>query len=199
MERLNVLGLCGSLRKASYNRSAMRLAGDCMPAGMQLVEASIDDVPMFNGDDFAQGFPPSVAALRRAIAQADAVLIASPEYNYSVPGVLKNALDYVSRGPNQPFARKPVAIISASMGMLGGVRMQYDLRRTLMYLEPMIMAKPEVFIGAAHTKFQPDGSCTDEPTRAIVTEQMNAFREWIVAVRRMHQRAEHPETAPAAA
>ena len=187
MERLNILGLCGSLRAASYNRSAMRLAGSCMPEGVALVDAEIGAVPLFNGDEFAEGFPSSVLQLREAIARADGVLIASPEYNFSIPGVLKNALDYVSRGADQPFSGKPVAILSASMGMLGGVRMQYDLRKSLTYLGPMIMHKPEVFIGAAHTKFQPDGSCVDEPTRAIGTEQMAAFRDWMLAVRRMNE------------
>lgn len=189
MERMNILGICGSLRAASHNRSAMRLAAACMPEGMTLLEADIGEVPLFNGDHFAGGFPPAVSALREAIARADGVLIASPEYNFSVPGVLKNVLDYISRGQDQPFAGKPVAILSASMGMLGGVRMQYDLRKTLQYLGPLVMHKPEVFIGAVHTKLLPDGTCTDEPTRAIVTEQMAAFREWILGVRRMNQRA----------
>jgi len=187
MEQLTILGICGSLRSASFNRSVMRLAGTRMPEGMRLVEADIADVPLFNGDDFVGGFPPAVADLRAEIARADGVLIASPEYNFSVPGVLKNVLDYVSRGPDQPFAGKPVAILSASMGMLGGVRMQYDLRKTLQYLGPLIMHKPEVFVGSVHTKFQPDGGCTDEPTLAILTEQMAAFREWILGVRRMHR------------
>lgn len=186
MEQLTILGICGSLRSASFNRSVLRLAGACMPEGMDLKEADISDVPLFNGDDFAGGFPPAVLTLRQQIAQADGVLIASPEYNFSIPGVLKNVLDYVSRGADQPFATKPVAILSASMGMLGGVRMQYDLRRSLQYMSPFILAKPEVFVGSAHTKFQPDGSCTDEPTRAIVTDQMRAFRDWILGVQRMH-------------
>lgn len=187
MEKFTILGICGSLRGASYNLSAMRLTAACMPAGMSLVEAEIGDVPLFNGDDFADGFPPAVTSLRHAIARADGVLIASPEYNFSIPGVLKNVLDYVSRGSDQPFARKPVAILSASMGMLGGVRMQCELRKSLQYLGPLVMPKPEVFIGSAHTKFLSDGSCVDEPTRAIMTEQMAAFREWILAVRRMNQ------------
>jgi len=195
MERLSILGICGSLRRASYNRSAMRLAAACMPEGMSCVDAELGAIPMFNGDEFAQGFPHSVAQLREAIARADGVLIASPEYNFSIPGVLKNALDYVSRGTDQPFAGKPVAILSASMGMLGGVRMQYDLRKTLTYLGPLVLHKPEVFIGAAHTKFAADGSCTYASTRTIVTEQMAAFRDWILAVRRMNQREARPETA----
>jgi chromate reductase len=187
MERLNILGICGSLRAASYNRSALRLAAACMPEGMHLMDAEIGGIPLFNGDDFADGFPPAVAELREAIARADGVLIASPEYNYSVPGVLKNAIDYVSRGPDQPFAGKPVAILPASMSVLGGARMQHDLRKTLTYLGPLVMHRPEVHIGSAHTKFQPDGSCTDEPTRAVVSEQMAAFRAWILRVRRMHE------------
>jgi len=187
MERMTILGICGSLRSASLNRSAMRLASACMPEGMELIDADIGDVPLFNGDDFVAGFPAAVAELRQKIAQADGVLIASPEYNFSIPGVLKNVLDYVSRGSDQPFAGKPVAILSASMGMLGGARMQYDLRKSLTYLGPLVMNKPEVFVGLAHTKFLADGTCADEPTRAIVTEQMAAFRDWILGVRRMNQ------------
>lgn len=186
---INVLGICGSLRAASLNRAALALAAASMPEGMQLHFGALDEIPLFNGDLLAQGLPAPVAQLREAIRAADAVLIASPEYNFSIPGVLKNALDWVSRGADQPFAGKPVAMLSASMGMLGGVRMQYDLRKSLLFLEPHILVKPEVFIGAAHTKFTPDGDCIDAGTRQIVGQQMLALRDWVLAVRRMQQAA----------
>jgi NAD(P)H-dependent FMN reductase len=129
---LDIVGLCGSLRHASINRAALRLAGEVMPAGMTLDIAEIRDIPFFDGDVMAQGWPAAVAALRERIRKADAVVIATPEYNFSTPGVLKNTLDWLSRGEDQPFAFKPVAILSASPGPLGGARVQYDLRRVML-------------------------------------------------------------------
>jgi chromate reductase, NAD(P)H dehydrogenase (quinone) len=114
------------------------------------------------------------------------VLIVTPEYNFSVPGGLKNTIDWLSRGDDQPWAMKPVAIASASGGPLGGARMQYDLRKVLLYLNAQVLAKPEVFIGLAPTKFDvASGRCTDETTRRFVTDQMAAFERWIGAVSRM--------------
>lgn len=192
MHTINLLGICGSLRAASLNRAALALAAANLPDGTRMSMADIGTLPLFNGDVLAAGMPASVTALRDAIRAADGVVIASPEYNFGVPGVLKNALDWASRGSDQPFAFKPVAILSASMGMLGGARMQYELRQTLLYLEPHVLVKPEVFIGAAHTKFAVDGSCTDAPTTQIVAQQMLAMRNWVLGVRRMHA----PPTGP---
>lgn len=183
---LDIVGICGSLRKASLNHSALRLAGELMPAGMALDVVDWREVPIFDGDVFAQGLPPSVAALRERIRRADGVLIATPEYNFSVPGGLKNLLDWTSRGDDQPWANKPVAIVSASMGPLGGARVQYDLRKVMLFLNAAMLVKPEVFIGAAHTKFDAEGRCTDDTTRTFVGSQMAAFQRWIGGVKRMH-------------
>lgn len=185
MSTLDVVGLCGSLRKASFNHHALRLAGELMPATMKLDIVEWRDVPPFDGDLLAQGVPPAVAALVERIRRADAVLIATPEYNFSVPGVFKNVLDWLSRVDNQPFARKPLALLSASAGPLGGARVQYDLRKVLLYLDAMVLAKPEVFIGMAATKFDAEGRCTDETTRKFVGDQMLALERWIGAVQRM--------------
>jgi chromate reductase len=186
MTPLDIVGLCGSLRAASFNRMAMKLAGECMPASMALDVADWRDVPVFDGDVFARGLPPPVAVLRERIRRADGVLIVSPEYNFSVPGGLKNVLDWLSRGDDQPWTMKPVAIASTSGGPLGGARMQYDLRKVLLYLNAQVLAKPEVFIGMAAAKFDAaSGRCTDETTRKIVTDQMAAFERWIAAVARM--------------
>jgi chromate reductase len=125
-----------------------------------------------------------VARIAAQIAVADGVVIATPEYNFSVPGVLKNALDWISRGTPQPLDGKPVAILSASPGPLGGARVQYDLRKVLLFLNAMVLAKPEVFIGNAATKFS-GGTCTDDTTRGFVQAQMNAFVAWTEAVQRM--------------
>lgn len=182
---LDIVGLCGSLRHASINRAALRLAGEMMPAGMTLDIAEIRDIPFFDGDVMAQGWPAAVAALRERIRKADAVVIATPEYNFSTPGVLKNTLDWLSRGEDQPFAFKPVAILSASPGPLGGARVQYDLRRVMLFMNAQVLAKPEVFIGGAGAKFSPEGVCTDATTRQFVGDQMAAFAHWIAGVQRM--------------
>jgi chromate reductase len=186
MTTLDIVGLCGSLRSASFNRMAMKLAAECMPASMALEIVDWRDVPLFDGDVLARGVPAPVAALRERIRRADGVLIVTPEYNFSVPGGLKNVLDWLSRGEDQPWAFKPVAIASASGGSLGGARMQYDLRKILLYLNAMVLSKPEVFIGMAQSKFDvASGRCTDEGTRKFVTDQMAALENWIGALRKM--------------
>ena len=182
---LDIVGLCGSLRSASINRAALKLAGESMPTGMTLDIAEIRDIPFFDGDVLAQGYPAAVAALRERIRRADGVVIATPEYNFSTPGVLKNTLDWLSRGEDQPFGLKPVAIFSASPGPLGGARVQYDLRRVMLFMNAQVLAKPEVFIGGAGAKFSPEGLCTDATTRQFVGDQMAAFAHWIAGVQRM--------------
>ena len=185
MTTLDIVGLCGSLRKASINRSALRLAGELMPASMKLDIADWRDVPVFDGDVLAQGLPPAVAALKERIRRADGVVIATPEYNFSVPGGLKNVIDWLSRGDDQPWAHKPVAILSATPGPLGGARMQYDLRKVMLFLNAMPLVKPEVFIGMAAGKFDAEGRCTDDGTRKFVGDQMAAFEQWIAGVGRL--------------
>ena len=186
---LNIVGLCGSLRQASLNHAALRLAGELMPASMTLEILDWRDTPVFDGDLLAQGLPAPVAALRERIRRADGVVIATPEYNFSVPGGLKNVLDWLSRGDDQPWPLKPVAILSASPGPLGGARVQYDLRKVLLYLNAAVLTKPEVFIGMAAGKFDAQGRCTDATTRQFVGAQMAAFAPWIAAVGRMRASA----------
>jgi len=186
MKKLDIVGLCGSLRAASINRYALNLAGEVMPEGMQLDIAEWRETPVFDADEMAKGFPANVAALRERIRRADGVLIATPEYNFSIPGGLKNVIDWLSRGDDQPFAHKPVAIITASPGPVGGARVQYDLRKVMLFLNAMPLVKPEVFIGGAVSKFDAaTGRCTDETTRKFVTDQMASFGRWIAAVERM--------------
>ena len=188
MTTLDIVGLCGSLRKASINRHALRLAGELMPqgpGGMKLDIVEWREVPMFDGDVLAAGLPAPVAALRERIRRADAVLIATPEYNFSIPGGLKNMLDWTSRGDDQPWALKPVAIVTASPGPVGGARVQYDLRRVMLFLNASVLVKPEVFVGMAGTKFDAEGRCTDEGTRKFLGAQMAALQQWIGAVARM--------------
>jgi chromate reductase len=185
MTPFDIVGLCGSLRAASVNRAALNLAAALLPAGMTMEVLAWHDLPPFNADVLAKGFPESVVALRERIRRADGVVIATPEYNFSIPGMLKNALDWVSRGDDQPFANKPVALLSASPGPVGGARVQYDLRKVMLFMNAMTLVKPEVFIAHAGTKFDAAGQCTDEATRKFVAAQMSAFERWIAAVKRM--------------
>jgi chromate reductase len=182
---LDVVGLCGSLRADSLNLKALRLAGECMPPDMSLDIVDWREVPPFDSDVLAAGMPPEVMALRERLRRADAVLIATPEYNFSIPGMLKNAIDWISRGADQPLQRKPVAILSATPGPVGGARVQYELRKVLLFMDAMVLPKPEVFIAHAAGKFALEGACTDEPTRRFVTLQMAALQHWALQVEAM--------------
>ncbi|SRR6266581_1670298 len=179
MADLKVLGICGSLRKASFNMAGLRACSDLLPAGMSMRITSIVEIPMFNQDLFDAGLPEPAKRFRSEVAEADGLLIASPEYNFSVSGALKNAIDWGSRPPNQVFLEKPVAIFSATGGPLGGARVQYDLRRILGQLVAHVQPKPEVFIGAAQAKFDAQGRLTDETTRKFLTELLAGFKVWI--------------------
>jgi chromate reductase len=175
---INVLAICGSLRAGSYNRAALRTAIELKPPGMTIETADIGSFPLYNEDVRAQGFPPPVEKLRQQIKEADALLFATPEYNYSISGVLKNAIDWASRPPDQPFAGKPVAIMGAGAGMAGTARAQYDLRRCCVFLDMHPINKPEVLIGQAHTKFDADGRLTDEAARGFIRDMLIALEQW---------------------
>ena len=176
---LHFLTLVGSLRKASYNHAIARALPGLAPEGVTISElGSIGDVPLYDQDENAKGFPAAVTAMGEAIAKADGIIIVSPEYNYSMPGVLKNALDWLSRLPNQPFAGKPVALQSASMGVFGGARMQYHLRQTLVFLDAHVLNKPEVMVGAVQNKIDDKGQITDQGTKDFIASQLKAFADF---------------------
>src|SRR4029077_14719449 len=175
---ISVLAICGSLRAGSYNRAALRTAIELKPPGMAIETADIAAIPPYNEDVRPQGSPPPVETLRRQIAAADALLFATPEYNYSIPGVLKNAIDWASRPPDQPFAGKPVAMMGAGAGMAGTARAQYDLRRCCVFLDMHPINKPEVQIGQAQTKFDADGRLTDEAARGFIRDMLVALEQW---------------------
>ena len=179
---LNVLVICGSLRKGSYNAMVANTLPELAPAGMKITRSPTLVMPLYNADvQTGDGFPAPATALSDAIRAADGVIFVTPEYNYSIPGVLKNAIDWVSRMQNQPFANKPVAIQSATQGPLGGGRMQYHLRQCLIFLDAFAFGKPEIFIGMAQTKVDPDkGVLKDEPTRTIIKQQLEGFAKFIV-------------------
>jgi len=152
---LRILGISGSLRAASYNTALLQAARELLGPDVTLEIASLRGIPLYDEDERQQGWPPAVSALGEAVRRADAVLIALPEYNFSIPGVLKNALDWVSRLPEQPFARKPVALMGASTGRLGTARAQPHLRQCLQYLDARTLNKPELFVAQAAQAFTP--------------------------------------------
>ena len=178
MANLDVVAISGSLRTGSYNTAALRAAQQAAPEGVSIEIVPIADIPIYDHDIQVHGFPVPVQALADRIRAADAVLIASPEYNYSIPGGLKNAIDWVSRVPDQPFAGKPVALMGASMSLLGAARAQYHLRQTFVFLDALPINKPEVFIAQAHTRFDETGALTDEATRGFIKALVEALANW---------------------
>jgi chromate reductase len=185
----NVVSICGSLRKGSYNRMVMAALPSLAPSGMTIKEAPpYAEVPLYNADiQNSSGFPAAATALADAIRAADGVIFCTPEYNFSLPGGLKNAIDWVSRMPNQPFVGKPVAIQSASPGPLGGGRVQYDLRRMLVFLDALTLNKPEIFVGNCASKFDDKtGELKDDTTRNLIKQQLEAFGKFIGEHGRKH-------------
>jgi chromate reductase, NAD(P)H dehydrogenase (quinone) len=184
--KLNVLVICGSLRKKSYNAALTRALPELAPPNMALKNAPPwEMIPFYNADiQDTSGFPPPAEDLASAVRGADGVIIVTPEYNWSIPGGLKNALDWLSRMKDQPFKEKPVALQSASQGPLGGGRMQYHLRMSMTYLNSFVFGTPEVFVGMAQNKFDKDTlKLTDEATRKIVSQQLEGFAKFIERVR----------------
>jgi chromate reductase len=178
----DVLVICGSLRKGSYNALIARNLPALAPPEMAIVPSPpIGTLPLYNFDvQSEQGFPAAVTALGDAIRSAHGVMFVTPEYNYSVPGVLKNAIDWISRLPNQPFAGKPVAVQSASPSVLGGARAQYHLRQMMVFLDALFFNKPEIMVTFVNTKVdEAQGVLTDEPTRKIIAQQLAGFSKFI--------------------
>jgi chromate reductase, NAD(P)H dehydrogenase (quinone) len=180
---IRVVGLSGSLRQGSYNSAALRAAQALAPDGMTIDTAAIGDLPLYNEDLRAAGYPPEVARLRAQIAAADAVLFVTPEYNYSISGVLKNAIDWASRPPDQPFEGKPVAMMGASGGLFGTARAQNHLRQMLVFLNAHPINKPQVTIGQAAGKFDEAGNLTDEPTRQHIRSLLESLAAWTQRLR----------------
>lgn len=176
-DTISILGISGSLRKGSYNSATLHAARELAPPDLKIEIGDISQFPLYNADLQAQGIPEAVQQLGARIRAADGVLLVTPEYNYSVSGVMKNAIDWLSRLKDQPFAGKPVAICGASMGVLGTARAQYHLRQIGVYLDMRILNKPEVMIGQAHERFDAEGRLTHEPTRKFLGDLMMALRE----------------------
>ncbi len=178
MKIVKILGFAGSLRKGSFNRALINAALELAPEGAELKIFDLDGIPLYNQDN--EGRPPErVVAFKEAIRNADALLIATPEYNYSIPGVLKNAIDWASRpDDDNVFRGKPVAIMSASGGMIGGARAQYHLRQAFVFLDMHPVNKPEVIVPMAQEKIDKDGKVTDAHTREKIKELLEALVAW---------------------
>lgn len=173
-----ILGLCGSLRSGSFNRQLLATACDIAKQQDANIEVGdFRDFPLYDADIQQQGFPAAVTRLADQVQKADAILFVSPEYNYSIPGALKNAIDWLSRMTPQPFAGKPVAIMGTSPGMIGTARMQYHLRQVMVFLDAHPLNKPEVMIGAFAGKYA-DGQLIDDKGREMVERQLAALIAW---------------------
>jgi chromate reductase len=175
---IRILGIAGSLRKGSFNHGALRAAADLVPEGATMEIFELVGIPGFNQDD-EQNPPEKVAELKRQVREADAILFVTPEYNYSVPGVLKNAIDWASRpyGDNA-WNGKPAAIMGASIGGIATARAQYHLRQIMVFLNMFPVNQPEVMIGNAAEKFDEQGNLTDETTKKFIRQLLENLVDW---------------------
>lgn len=181
---LKVLALSGSLRKGSFNTMLLHAAKELAPAGMSINIYDLAPIPMYNDDVRMTSYPPAAADFRAAIAASDAILFASPEYNYSVSGVLKNAIDWASRPPNMPFDGKTAAVVGASGGALGTARSQRDLRWIMSGLNVFFVNLPHVYVGSAAQKFDAAGKLTDQPTRDFIKQLLENLADLTVRLKR---------------
>jgi chromate reductase len=179
-----ILGIPGSLRRGSFNRAALRAAQALLPPGATLEVFDLTGIPVFDQDTEAH-LPRRVVELKAAVRAADAILFATPEYNFSIPGVLKNAIDWGSRPPGDScWTGKPAAILGVSSGLLGTARAQYHLRQVLAGLDMKLLNKPEVMIPSAARAFDADGRLTDERALGLIPQELQALMAWTRQLRR---------------
>ena len=175
---IRILGIAGSLRRESYNRSALRAATQLAPEGSTIDIFELDGIPGFNQDE-EKNPPERVVELKRRIQEADAILFVTPEYNYSIPGVLKNAIDWASRPYGQSaWSGKPVAIMGASVGTTGTARAQYHLRQMFVFLNMFPINQPEVMISNAHQRFDKDGNLSDNISKELIGQLLQNLVDW---------------------
>ncbi len=176
----NILGIAGSLRAGSYNQALVKAAQEIAPSGMRIDLFDLAGIPLYNADlDTDALRPAAVEQFKQALAEADAVLFVTPEYNHSIPGVLQNAIDWASRPARRsPLAGKPVAMMSASPGAIGGARAQEQLKLVLLSTLALVMPHPGVLVGKATQKFDETGRLIDEPTRRFLRQFLEDFRIW---------------------
>ncbi|MEJ2657184.1 MAG: NAD(P)H-dependent oxidoreductase [Desulfobacterales bacterium] len=178
MDKVNILGIAGSLRQGSYNRSALRAAKSLRPENALIEIFELDGIPGFNQDE-EQNPPKKVVELKTRVRDADAILFVTPEYNYSIPGVLKNAIDWASRPyGDSVWDGKPTAIMGASIGTLGSARAQYHLRQCCVYLNMYPINKPEVMISNATERFDADGNLVDGTSRELISQLLQSLVQW---------------------
>jgi chromate reductase len=177
-EPIRILGIAGSLRQASYNRAALRAAMQLVPQDAILKSFEIDGIPGFSEDE-ERNSPAKVIELKQRIREADAILFVTPEYNYSIPGVLKNAIDWASRPyGDSAWSGKPVAVMGASVGMFGTARAQYHLRQVFVFLNMFPINQPEVMITNAAQRFDAEGNLTDEKTKELIRKLLGNLVDW---------------------
>ena len=179
-QTIHFVGISGSLRKGSFNTMLLNTAKGLLPDGVTMEIISIADIPLYNGDldlPEANQRPETVQNFRDALARADGILFVSPEYNYSIPGVLKNAIDWASRGEDSPMLKKPVAVMGATPGLWGTVRMQLAFLSVFQFMDMKPVLKPEVLVNQASKKFDASGKLTDETSIDLVRKKLVALKE----------------------
>jgi chromate reductase, NAD(P)H dehydrogenase (quinone) len=181
--RIKLLGISGSLRTQSYNSGALSVVGAVLPEDMEFDVASLSDLPFYNADVEQRGFPAAVESFRRSVAAADALIFAVPEYNFSVPGVLKNALEWLSRPPNPPTNGKPCAMFGASVSPLGTARGQFHFRHICVSLNMIAVNAPHVDITNAKTKFDAQGRLTDQASIDLIRQLVGELRNLTIRLR----------------
>jgi chromate reductase len=177
-----LIGISGSLRKGSFNTMLLKAASHLLPDDVSMEIASINDIPLYNADldlPAAKERPESVTLFRKMLADADGILISSPEYNYSIPGTIKNAIDWASRGEDSPLLHKPIAVIGATTGLWGTVRMQMTFHNIFLYLDMKPVYKPEVLVAQAEKKFDKEGNLIDETSKKLVRQKLQALKDMI--------------------
>jgi chromate reductase len=183
-ESLKFLGIPGSLRRSSYNRATLVAAQSLLPAGVSLEVFNLEGIPLFNQDMETQPAP-KLIELKQKIREADAILFATPEYNYSIPGVLKNAIDCASRPyGDSAWTGKPVAIMGASVGLFGSARAQYHLRQCFITLDMFPVNQPEVMIGNAGKAFDAQGKLIDERSQKLIRQLLENLASWTLQLKK---------------
>jgi len=185
--KIKILGFAGSLRKKSYNMALLQNAIDLKPDNMALEIFDLSSIPIYNDDVREIGYPEQVEIFRKKIAESDGLLIATPEYNYSIPGVLKNAIDWASRPPNQPFDGKPIAIMGASGGISGTIRAQMHLRDICVYVNMIPLNKPQLFIQKAKEQFDDAGKFINDASRNQLKKLLEALGNWTLTIKSASQ------------
>lgn len=175
-----IVAFAGSLRRRSFNRALVAAAVELAPAGMTVEAIESGELPFYNGDVEAEGDPPAVAAFKALLRDADGLLIATPEHNDGIPGVLTNAIEWASRLPGRsPLAGKPVAVMGASPSQVGTARAQLHLRQLLAHTQARVLPPPELLVASAHQRFDADLRLTHEPTRRVLADLLGRFSRWI--------------------